>query len=224
MARFKGAEINNYGGQGGTGYFSLKNDHDVAAVRFMYGSVDDVEGYAVHAVEIDGRHRWVNCLRDYNQPLDDCPFCKAKMYQSARLFIPVYNIDQDKVQIWERGKKFFQKISSLCSRYPDLVSHTFEIERNGKSGDTQTTYEIYETGKDETSLEDLPELPEILGGVVLDKTADEMQYYLDNGSFPEADDMPVRRRGSKSVSENEEVPFEQSRRRTPAGNQRRDRF
>lgn len=219
MGRFRADDVEHYGGQGGAGYFGLKNDGDVAKVRFMYRDIDDVEGYAVHQVEIDGKKRWVNCLRDYNEPLDKCPFCKAHQFQQAKLFIPIYNEDEEKVQVWERGKKFFQKISSICSRYPDLVSHTFEIERNGKAGSTNTTYEIYETGKDNTTLEDLPELPQIVGGLVLDKSAEDMQYYLDNGVFPVEQEEPVRRRETA-----EETPRrrEVTERRTPAN--RRDRF
>lgn len=227
MARFKYDEVDHYGGQGGAGYFSLKNDKDVARVRFMYNGIDDVEGYAVHQVEVDGKKRYVNCLREYNEPISKCPFCEAKQFQQAKLFIPLYNIDEDKVQIWERGKKFFSKISSICARYPDLVSHEFEIERNGKKGETTTTYEIYEVKHDDTTLDDLPELPKIIGGLVLDKSAEDMAFYLDNEYFPpEGDDEPVRRRSGRR-DEEEDVPFEEDRRatrRTPATGGRRDRF
>ena len=77
MAKFNADTVDKYGGHGGAGYFSLKNDKDVARVRFLYNSADDIEGYAVHEVEIDGKKRYVNCLREYNQPLDTCPFCAA---------------------------------------------------------------------------------------------------------------------------------------------------
>lgn len=222
MARFNTETADKYGGQGGAGYFSLKNDKDVAQVRFMYNSIDDVEGYAVHEVQIDEKKRYVNCLREYNEPKDKCPFCREGKFTTAKLFIPIYNIDQDRVQVWERGKKFISKISSICARYPDVVSHKFEIERNGKPGETTTTYEIYEVGKDDTTLEDLPEQQDVLGTLVLDKSADDMEFYLDNGYFPpDGDDMPVRRRSSR-----EEEPEEDRRgsRRTPATSGRRDRF
>ena len=209
MARFKASEADNYGGQGGAGYFSLKNDKDVAAVRFMYNGIDDVSGYAVHEVEIDGRKRYVNCLRSYNDPKDACPFCAAGKFQLAKLFIPLYNEDEQRVQVWERGKKFFSKISSLCARYPDLVSHTFEIERNGKPGEATTTYEIYETGKDGTTLDDIPEVPQIEGGVVLMKSADEMRQYLESGYFPAENEQPIRRRSEATME-----------RRTPARRER----
>lgn len=218
MARFNYDEADHYGGQGGAGYFSLKNDKDVARVRFMYNDIDDVEGYAVHQVEIDGRKRWVNCLREYNEPKDKCPFCRENMFTSAKLFVPIYDVDNDRVQIWERGKKFIGKISSICARYPNVVSHIFEIERNGQKGDTSTTYEIYEVDKDDTTLEDLPEKREILGTVVLDKSADDMDFFLDNGYFPpDGDEAPVRRRSNR-----QEESTDRGTRRTPAG--RRDRF
>ncbi len=221
MARFNTETAEHYGGQGGAGYFSLKNDKDVAKVRFMYNGIDDVEGYAVHQVEIDGKKRYVNCLREYNQPKDVCPFCKAGMFNTAKLFIPVYNVDEDKVQIWERGKKFISKISSICARYPDVVSHVFEIERNGKPHETTTTYEIYETDKDDTTLEDLPEVPDVLGTLVLDKSADDMEFFLDNEYFPpDGEDAPVRRRDRDREEDTRRE--ESGTRRTPAG--RRDRF
>lgn len=220
MARFRHDEAEHYGGQGGAGYFSLKNDKDVARVRFLYNSIDDVEGYAVHQVEIDGKKRYVNCLREYNQPIDTCPFCREKMFTAAKLFVPLYNVDEDKVQVWERGKKFIAKISSICARYPNVVSHVFEIERNGKKGETSTTYEIYEVDKDNTTLEDLPEAANPLGTIVLDKSADDMEFFLDNGYFPpDGDEAPVRRRSRRSEEPAEEI---RSTRRTPAN--RREAF
>ena len=91
MARFNAQEADNYGGQGGGGFFSLKNDKDVATVRFMYNAIEDVEGFAVHEIEVDGRKRYVNCLRDYNQPVDDCPLCAAKQRVIAKVFVYVYD-------------------------------------------------------------------------------------------------------------------------------------
>lgn len=196
MGRFVANEVDNYGGSGGSSFFTLKDDGDVARVRFMYNSMEDVVGYAVHEVEIDGKKRYVNCLRSYNEPKSKCPFCNANSFQRAKLYIPLYDIDADEVKIWERGKNFFAKMSALCARYSNaktpLVAHTFDVERHGKKGDTSTTYEIYETGADETTLEDLPEIPEVLGTIILDKTADDMEYYLDNDCFPNNDGAPKR--------------------------------
>lgn len=224
MARFNAETAENYGGNGGHGFFSLANDKDTARVRFMYNGIEDLQGYAVHEVEVDGRKRYVNCLREYNEPVDKCPMCAANRFQVAKLYIPLYVMDDKgsgEIKLWERGKKFIAKVASICSRYPNLVSHIFEIERNGKKGDTSTTYEIYEIGQDDTILEDLPEVPEILGGVVLDKTAEELEYYLDCDEFPSTDTSPVNDRTVDRQNVNRRGSSEVTR-RTPSNTARRD--
>ena len=109
-------------------------------------------------------------------------------------------MDTDTVQTWERGKKFGSKLTSMCSRYPNTVSHTFEIERNGRAGDQQTTYEIYETGETpEVTMEEF-EVPNALGTIILDKTAEEMQTFLDTGDF--GDGAPQRRPSGNAQQSN----------------------
>lgn len=217
MARFGVGDAEKYGGQGGGGFFRLADDGNTAKVRFLYNGIDDVEGYAVHEVEVDGKKRYVNCLREYGAPKDDCPFCANNQFVTVKYFIPIYNIDEDRTQIWERGKKFGNKISSICARYSNLVTHTFEIERCGKQGDTATTYEIYETGADDTKLEEF-EVPEVLGGTVLDKDAEEMQYYIQHGIFPDegGGEQAIRRRGQGGGATQQ--------RRTPATSRRGEAF
>ena len=185
MARFNVNEAENYGGQGGGGFFSLKNDKDVATVRFMYNTIDDVEGYSVHEIEVNGKKRYVNCLREYNQPLNDCPLCAAGFRVIAKLFVILYDVESEEIKIWDRGKTFFSKLSSLCARYNPLVSTPFEIERNGKKGDSKTTYETYALDTDDVTLEDLPEVPELLGTLILDKSYEELEFFLANGYFEE---------------------------------------
>lgn len=239
MARFNASEIDNYGGQGGGGFFSLKNDKEVARIRLMYNSIDDVEGYSVHRVPVDdNRYVFVNCLREYNDKLSKCPFCQearenpafSESSARAKLFIPIYNIDEDRAQIWERGKKFYAKLSSIMSRYPNTVSHVFEVERNGKPKDTQTTYELYEVEADDTTLDDLPEVQDLFeSGLIKDKSADDMNYYLEEGVFPpdeseEQEEAPRRRSSRAKEDEPEEVQprnrgrnsEERTGRRTPA--------
>lgn len=216
MARFDANTVDNYGGQGNGGFFSIANDKQVKKVRFMYNKVEDIEGYAVHKVEVNGKERYVNCLREYNQSADVCPFCREGKPVQARLFIPLYNIAEKSVQLWDRGKTMFSKITSLCSRYAtrkNLVNNIFDVERNGKPKDQKTTYEMYQIEADDTELSDLPEVPKILGGFVLDKSADDMEYYLESGEFPptDGDERPARRNEQR-----DEVPI---RRRTPATSQ-----
>lgn len=118
MGRINASEAEHYGGQGGAGFFSLKDDKDTARVRFMYNGIEDVEAFAVHELKSDDgkRRTYVNCLRDYRQPLDVCPFCRERIPQTVKLFVPLYNVGEEKVQLWERGKKFINKMTSVCSR------------------------------------------------------------------------------------------------------------
>ena len=219
MARFGVNDAENYGGNGSSSFFSLKNDKDIARVRFMYNGMEDIEGLAVHEVTVDDKKRYVNCLRSYDEPRNKCPFCEANNMQKAKFYIPLYNCDTDEVQIWERGRNFAQKLSSICARYSSadtpLVSHIFEIERNGKPRDTSTTYEIYEVSCDDTRLEDLPEAPQVLGTIVLDKSADEMRDFLDTGEFPN--------NGGGNREQRRGDDDRPSGRRTPS-NRRGDRF
>ena len=218
MGRFTMDQADHYGGQGGAGFFKIVNDGETARVRFLYGGIEDVEGCAVHQVKVNDKYRYVNCLRDYNEPKDACPFCREGMPQQAKLFIPLYNVDEGKIQIWDRGKKFFAKISSICSHYPNVVSQVFEVERHGKAGEQTTTYELFPVGQpDDKTLQDF-ELPDIFDGAVMDKSVNDMEYYLENGQFPptgDADEAPAPRRASR-----DEMPV---RRRTPA-NGGRDSF
>mgnify|MGYP007070324511 CR=1 FL=1 len=212
MARFNFETADKYGGNGSSNYFSLKDDKDTARVRFMYNSEEDIEGYAVHEVEIDGRKRYVNCIRDYDEPVDNCPFCKARVMQKAKLFVPLYDVDEDNVKVWERGKNYMAELIHLCSKHATkapLVSSVFDITRIGKKGDPKTRYITDKIESDDTQLEDLPEIPQILGTFVLDKTYDEMQEYLETGSFPSEDSEPVRRRDRQDTREERPV------RRTP---------
>lgn len=217
MARFNASESANYGGQGGGGFFSISENKGVKRVRFLYNNENDIEGFSVHEVEIGDKKRYVNCLRTYRDPVDMCPFCREKIKTQVKLLIPVYNVDEDQVQVWDRGKKMFEKMSSLCSRYANkdnLVQHIFEIERNGKPKDTSTTYEIYEVEKDDTQLEDFEDdMPKLLGGLVLEKSADDMEYYLEEKEFPPEDDEDERPRRRSSRRDAEETPRRRSSRR-----------
>ena len=209
MGKISFNDLEKFGGGGSnSSFFQLKNDKDDAQVRIMLDKLEDMEDgfmFSCHEVEVPGSQysRPVACLRDYNDPIDKCPFCRVGKKPVPKIYIPLYNLDTDEVQIWTRGKGFMQKFTAFCSRYskPSIVSHVVTIERHGKSGDMQTTYELYMDEVDDTTIEDLPELPSILGGIVLDKTADDMEYYLESGEFPpqdaEEDDKPVRRRSRR---------------------------
>ena len=214
--KFSYDEADKYGSSSGGNYFSLKDDGDKAEVRLLGNDMNDFPGYSVHEVKVTGNNgqesrRLVNCLREHNDPVSVCPFCEAKKKIIAKVFIPVYNIEEDEVQIWERGKGFFRTLSTYCSRNPHVVTAMTEITRQGKKGDTSTTYDLYKLDEDEeVKLEDFEDdIPEILGRYVLDKTAEDMEYFLDYGSFPEEDEdeepvTPRRSEGTRAAARDRE--------------------
>lgn len=218
MARFTMDEADNYGAQKSS-YFSLKDDKDVATIRFLLNNVNDLLGVSTHEVEIDGKKMDVECLRSYNEPISKCPLCEAQYKVSAKLFIPVYDYTSKESKIWTRGKTFFSRISSLCSRYNPLVSVPIEVERNGKKGDTNTTYEMYPGSPDNSKVTDFPEI-NAEGICFQTKTAEELKYYLQNGVFLEENNQVARgtRQAGATYQQQREVQGTPIRRRPTYNN------
>lgn len=176
--------------QQATKYFSLKNDKESARVRFMYSGSGEVERWAVHKVKVgnSGWDKYVDCLRGVDDPLDACPFCKAKMGNLIRIFVPLYMVETGEVKLWDKARSYGDELEALMARYYPLVSFEFEIQRHGGKNDPQTRYIPYPGQQDGTTLESLPPIPEILGtdqnSMVVSKTFDEMVTYLQTGDFP----------------------------------------
>lgn len=193
---------------GGGGFFSLKNDGDHAVVRFMYEG--GLPFYVVHKIELSGKTRYINCLSGLENDHTKCPLCMAKYTQFRRFFVHIYEESKGAVMIWDRGIQDGRKIAGYCNRYAPIVSTPFEITREGRPGDPRTTYDMMALQKDNTTLDALPMTEPILGGLVLDKSAQDITYYMHNGDFPQvgernpAQDMPPQRRP------------QQAQRRTPA--------
>ena len=214
MARVSYEDSEKYYSGGSSEWFQLKNDGDVARVQFMLNSIDDIPIFSTHKVKVGDKDRYVDCLRNPQDPIDVCPFCAAGLPAKAVRFIVMFQHEDGKVKIWERGRQFISKLQGLINRYNPLEEKVFEIERHGKAGDTSTKYEIYPLdGVDSVDLNEV-EMPDLEGTLILQKTAEEMDIYLDTGNFPSEDnqDAPVRRRGSEAPVSRNSAPA----RRTPA--------
>ena len=198
-------ENQNQGGGSGSdvGFFTLRNDNDEAVVRFMCDSTDDFEILTVHDVQIGSKYRKVNCIRDPREPLDNCPLCKSGARINNRFFIKMIQYDKTtdpasgavkivpKAMIWERSTAYAKTLKSYLDNYGPLSDVICKVIRHGKAGDMQTTYEIVPNlskavYKDEIYVKD-PTLFgdfEAFGTIVMDRTADEMNYFLASGEFP----------------------------------------
>jgi hypothetical protein len=233
MARLTGDNIEQFRSGGGgdfkkINYFSLREDKETARIRLLYEGADDIEGYSVHRVKVGDWELPVNCLLEKDSPIDDCPFCRERYMKQARVYVPVYDEDAQEFKFWDRPNSFYGQLTGLCARYPNIVSQVFEVERSGEKGSNRPSYQFYPIGQpDGTTVNDilddceLDEMPNAVGTKILDKTADEMEYYIQHKEFPSKDssDTPVRRRGSE---QSEDRPARRGRGSEARG--RGDRF
>lgn len=219
-------EADDYKPQSDFDFLQLKEDKDVAKVRFYIESLDDVKMYVVHQVEDKkGKKRYVNCLRTYDSPIDDCPLCRESLQNKdlkiqVKMFLPVLDMDDNRVKIFERGRTFYKELEGHVRRNTPLCNFPCEIERNGAKGSTDTVYKVFPLAqeKDSTMIKDMPEEPELLNGYILEMTIGEMEDFLSTGELPNStedskEDLPRRtRRGGNQTTTTEEP--QKSNRRT----------
>lgn len=210
-------------------FFRLENDGDIKLVRLLCKSVDDIPVVTYHYEEVDGYSRKISCLRDsYDDPYSKCPLCKAGKTITAKKYFQllVYATDkngnpvdgqQPELQIWDRGKKFVDKLKSIQTRLErkgkNICDVFFDIERIGKKGDTSTTYELYER----TDLDagrypiTIPEMYNPIGKSVYDYSFEQLTNYVEGRPI---DDEGVEKREPQSAdnSRNDEQssPWESS--------------
>ena len=211
MAKLTGNNIEQFKSGNGAlkiDYLSLKEDKETAKIRLLYNSVDDIEGIVVHRVKVGEWELPVNCLLEEGAPIDDCPFCRENYPKQARIYIPVFDEGDYKFKFWDRPNSFYSQLSGQVARTPNTVSQVFEIERSGKRGSNRPGYAFYPQGQpDGTTIDDIlddcgyDKMPDPVGTKILDKSADDMEYYIRNGEFPSSEEAPVRRRGREEDTE-----------------------
>ena len=189
MAKFSLDRTEKFGGQGGGGFFTLKN-RNTANIRFLYNSVKDVEGYSVHNLKINGKSRYVDCLCGENEDKEKCPFCKAGMLTEVRFLVPVYDEDTGMVYTWDRGKSFGRRLEKLFNKYAEeepLSATCFKVTRE-INAEGFPYYSIKPEYSDGTTVDELPDYGQsVYGTLVLVKTAEEMNEYLMYGDFYDED-------------------------------------
>lgn len=131
------------------GYFALKNDGDEAIVRFMHNSPADFDIMYVHPVQINGRFRNVNCIRNPKDPIEKCPLCEAKQKLQTKVFFHLLEYSKDEhgnivatPKIWERSMSYIATLKGLCDEYAPLSENLFKIKRYGAAGSMDTSYQI----------------------------------------------------------------------------------
>ena len=193
---------NGNGNNGDIKFFSLKQDKEFAVVRFIQNTTDDFEIVAVHEVEVPTQNggvtkRKVNCLRGANDPLERCPFCETNQKLQRKFFVHLVKYEQTQSgivgvpMVWERPLSFAKDLANKIQTYgAPLSDHVFKITRNGAPRDMHTTYtidylppqcfpeNIYQ--KMENSFEGYS----AVGGIVLNKSPEDMIAFVRDGRFP----------------------------------------
>ena len=180
----------------GIGFFSLKDDGDEAIVRFLHDSVDTFDLVNIHEVTSQNKTRKVDCIRSFRDPLDKCPFCNAGYKTIQRFYIHLLEYQKDEngnivilPRIWERSTAYATTLKNLIDEYGPLSDCIFKIHRDGAKGDMQTKYSILfgnpNVYKEEYYPKDTSAFDNysVIGTIVMSKSEDEMNYYLQNGEF-----------------------------------------
>lgn len=193
MARINFNEVENYQNNNGTDWLRLQNDGDNTLVQFLFKDLDDLDVFSVHEVMVTGNdgnsvRRYVDCKREYNDPLNVCPLCESGNQPKPLIILSLYDHKDNKVKIWQRGKTFIKTLEAFLTQYPDLTKVVFRLVRNGAKGDQKTTYTLIPaTDITPINIEEV-DRPNLLGGFILDKSADEISTFLETGKFPVTND------------------------------------
>ena len=126
-------------------FFMLRNDGDSADVVFLYRNVNDVLVADVHYIKSDMYTGYAHCLGK------GCPACnygERGIRIQTKLFIPVYNIDANEIQFFDRTMRFEpQLMHDVFDMYDNPSQCVYRIIRHGAAGSVDTTYEIKLLGK-----------------------------------------------------------------------------
>ena len=183
-------------------FFTLRNDNDEAIVRFMCDSVEDFEILTVHDIQIGGKYRKINCIRDFRDPVENCPLCASGTKINQRFFIKMIQYDKStdnmgnvvitpKAAVWERSTAYAKTLKSYLDNYGPLSDIICKVIRHGKAGDMQTTYEIVPNlnkniYRDDIYVKDVNIFGNFnaFGTIVMDRTYDEIMQFQVTGQFP----------------------------------------
>ena len=145
LARQQAREEMNNGSK--VGYFGIKEDKGEAIVRFCYNSPEEFNYISVHKLNIDGKYRNYNCIRDQDCT---CPLCQAGKKPSWRFYVQLIEYTKDEngnivatPKIWDRPASFADKLTNNFEEYGGLKDFIFKIKRNGKPGDMKTEYDVF---------------------------------------------------------------------------------
>ena len=165
--------------------FTLRNDGDSADVILLYQSKTDVLVADVHYIKSAEYSGYVHCARK------NCPACQKGIRVQNKLFIPLYNINDGKIEFFDRSTRFeAQLMTDVLDKFPNPSEYVFRITRHGEANSYDTSYEIKAIAKNSTMpyakilADNNASMPAYYENICKDLTPDEMRDLLSNGSGP----------------------------------------
>lgn len=195
------------------GFFKLPKDGDEALVRINLKSLEDLKFATVHKPVFGKKFEGlgtgftpVSCLNEVGSYSDACPFCKAaaeghEVIGKASKVVYVLMLVSYKDSatgtfsaavpvVWERPAGFSKELASKLRDYGSLAEHVFKVSRIGTGKDTRYSLDyipLYD--KPEAVSTDFSAFDgfNINKHSYWEKSAEELQAYVDTGSFPQAE-------------------------------------
>ncbi len=220
------------------GFFKL-SDGQEALVRINITKLDDLKFATVHKPVFGKKFEGlglgftpVSCLNEVGSYSDNCPFCKAaaeghdvigKAVKVVYIQMLVAYKDTSTGTfsaavpvVWERPAGFSKELASKLRDYGSLADHVFKISRLGAGKDTRYSLDyipLYD--KPETVTKDFSAFNnfDITKHSFWIKSAAELQYFIDNGTFPVAEQKPVS--VSTGLDKFSAAPMEEKRTEQP---------
>lgn len=130
-------------------FFTLPNDGDYADVIFLYRNVEDVLiASDVHYLISSSYRGYVDCCGA------GCPACnygERGIRRDNRLIIPLYNLQKNKIEFWDRSPFFEQTLQKyVFAPFPAPYEAVFRITRRGEARSRDTHYDIVPVGRNST--------------------------------------------------------------------------
>lgn len=188
-------------------FFVLPNDGDYADVVFLYRSIDDVLVADVHYISSNSYKGYAHCCGT------GCPACnygERGIRLDHKIFIPLYNIQKNKIEFWDRSTFFEQVLQKhVFGPFPNPSETVFRVTRHGDAGSRDTKYEIVPVGRNtfkpyDAILSDFNvTFPDYYSTICIEMSSSDMYAALNNsGASSDLQDygyVPVAR-GSAAVN------------------------
>jgi len=173
------------------GLFRLVNDGDSADVVFLYQSIKDMLVAQAHYIKSADYSGYVHCAGQ------GCPACGKNIRVQTKLFIPVYNIEKDEIEFWDRNMKFEPQMEKdVFTRFANPSEFVFRITRHGIPNDINTTYNIEAVGRNTIMpygailAKFNTKMPDAYEAVIKDASVAELTTMLQNSGSESANNMP----------------------------------